>query len=210
MLINEIVLVELKYDPELVSSKTSKLGGVDYQYDKTTRTFINQSTKEPVPVGSSLMKKLLKLPQNRNAIQTKFGKGGGPGKWLGRKLGMTGVGASVRGGQKSGILQKVGAMTGAVTGRALDNIAGATQRGVQNFRQGYRDAKDSQKSQDDANIGQYDFQTQKNWKQGEVDDREYLTPFQGKNVRMKNPNLGKTIGKDHYVYMPNKDKTDRK
>ena len=159
MLIEEVV--ELKewstYDPSKV--KSVKYNGVDYDWNATSKTFTNKNTGQTVPKTDILFKRLIDDTVNKVAIP----KRAGIGTKIGKALGMTGVGQSVRGGQPGGVAKKTLGMTGSIVGRAMDNVANTVAGGIQNFRKGRKDQQDKNRRDAEApenNIDAFNFTQQ--------------------------------------------------
>jgi len=199
MLIEEVV--ELKewstYDPSKV--KSVKYNNVQYDWNPTSKTFTNKNTGQTVPKTDILFKRLIDDTENKVAIP----KRAGIGAKIGKALGMTGVGQSVRGGQPGGVAKKTLGMTGSIVGRAMDNVANAVAGGITNFRKGRKDQQDKNKRDAEApenNIDAFNFQQQTRLEKGDKDPREFTrdpNPTQlTKDKRFKNPNFNKTVGVD--------------
>ena len=206
MLINEIVIKEnkpltekLTFDPNDIKDVTFK--GTKYIWDKNVRQFRVDKTNNFIAKNDSLHRKLLKAPENKPALG-KFKKPGLIRRGI-DKMGMSGVRTPYKKPAKSGIARGILGTTGNIVGQAMDNIAGAVAGGVRNFRKGYQDQKKKNQADKDApenNLNTFNTVLDKNWEDGEVDTRPFLrSPKRGNSdVRYKNPNYKKTIGKDHY------------
>ena len=127
MLINEIIVNELKYDPSQVAN--TKLKGVTYKWDSNGNTFSNIKTGKEVPPNSLLHIQLIKANPKATGKAT-----GGLIKRgvsaLGKATGLTGVGQDVRDNPKAGILQKTFGVGGAMIGRGIDALRGRKQQGT--------------------------------------------------------------------------------
>ena len=127
MLINEIIVNELKYDPSQVAN--TKLKGVTYKWDSNGNTFSNIKTGKEVPPNSLLHIQLIKA----NPKATGKATGGLIKRGIsavGKATGLTGVGQDVRDNPKAGILQKTFGIGGAMIGRGIDAFRGRKQQGA--------------------------------------------------------------------------------
>ena len=128
MLINEIIVNELKYDPSKVAKQT-ELNGVKYVWDINLNSFSNIKTGKDVPPNSLLHMQLIKA----NPKATGKATGGMIKRGIsavGKATGLTGVGQDVRDNPKAGILQKTFGIGGAMIGRGIDAFRGRKQQGA--------------------------------------------------------------------------------
>ena len=206
MLINEIVIKEnkpltekLTFDPNDIKDVTFK--GTKYIWDKNVRQFRVDKTNNFIAKNDSLHRKLLKAPENKPALG-KFKKPGLIRRGI-DKMGMSGVRTPYKKPAKSGIARGILGTTGNIVGQAMDNIANAVAGGIQNFRKGYQDQKKKNQADKDApenNLNTFNTVFNKKWRVGDIDTRPFMrNPEDGNSdVRHKNPNYNKTIGKDHF------------
>ena len=197
---NQPILVELRYDPNLV--KNTEYKGVKFAWDKNVKLFKSAKTGQFIPKTDPVHRALLKQPVNKPARQA--AKKPGIGSKISGALGMDGVLAGTRGTQR-GIVSKVGSGVGNIVGRAMDNIAGMTARGVKGGIDKLKQRRQQKKldRETQADLDDYTVTDQKVIPKGEKDPRKEIKDpnVNNKNTkdkRYKNPNFGKTVGKDVY------------
>ena len=127
MLINEIIVNELKYDPSKVAD--TKLNGVTYKWDINDNSFANNKTGKEVPPNSLLHMQLIKANPKATGKATGNPLQRGVSA-LGKATGLTGVGQDVRDNPNAGILQKTFGIGGAAIGRGIDAFRGRKQQGT--------------------------------------------------------------------------------
>lgn len=204
MLIKEIVtrqepiLLELTYDPNLVKD-VPNYRGVKFTWDKNVKLFKSAKTGEFIPKTDPVHRALIKQPVNKPARRAT--KKPGIGSRISGALGMDGVLAGTRGTQR-GIAGKIGSGAGNIIGRAMDNLAGATARGIQNFKKGMKDAE-RERNAPENQLDDFNYKVGGQWKDGDVDPRKFIKDPKNfpatTDRRYKNPNYNKTIGKDHFI-----------
>ena len=197
---NQPILVELRYDPNLV--KNTEYKGVKFAWDKNVKLFKSAKTGQFIPKTDPVHRALLKQPVNKPARQAAK-KPGLISRGV-KALGMGGVLAGTR-GTKRGIASKTLSGVGNIIGRPMDNIADATARSVKDAinknKQHRKQKKLDQETQSD--LDDYSVTDQKVIPKGEKDPRKEIKDpnVNNKNTkdkRYKNPNFGKTVGKDVY------------
>lgn len=119
MLINEIIVNELNLNNvDFSKLKNIKYKGVNYTWNKELFRFIGPNNKEVAPTGL-LFKQLIKAqPQALGKSGQRFTSK------IAQKLGISGLGQSARNDPDASTSRKVGAWTGALIGRGIDNLIG--------------------------------------------------------------------------------------
>jgi len=116
MLINEIVIVEFRFDPNKVVN-TKGPDGQMYTWDKIDQTFTAPNGQQ-VQSNSLLYRQLIKAnPKATGKIP------GGVLKKAARAVGLGGVGKASRSDPKAGIMQKTLGTVGDAIGKGLSSLA---------------------------------------------------------------------------------------